>query len=609
MQIVSSSFSRRISEATQAVFGESATTRAVISACKRYEHDLSNIDTGRGIDALLIAIVGAKGQGKTWVARQLIKNDSVRRQLRSGDLIDDATTRLVWVGPVAPENMEPTSEIYYPCIESELVALGQRYVILDTPGLTDANASAAQTAVDSLSLAPIKLLVVARDQLRAAANITIAKQIEGSICIPIVSSVEPDEIASSSAAQPRSELDDSVQRLQGDLSALREQLQMLAPNVQLQSEILVSDFEISGQEQLSSKAFVGDLIERLSTIGLTKNRILNTKERRTAAAIRKLGQDVRGVIHDELPQLSDAVSQLNREADQLPERVISTLLGSESILETGIRMRLRAELISATSLLWFPYRTVMSTLNLTQGAWDRVMLALAGSVPSLFGALASWAKNIRQRQEVASELQDGIRKRTQEQVEDRLQPLCDQFHRAVLRMRPREERTVRIEAGGMRLMGIEELQTQSQRIFEDAIHRRATSGWLAQIYAVIGVLLFWGFMAGPIVLIYQEYISASVAVLRGSASELSNFPHPTPNLIFTSVLLSLLPLLIYCMIVLTSALTKSKVRRVAREIVDEHHTTVAELRTKNVIRLDFEDELLAQAEFLLNLDQHYAKET
>ena len=45
----------------------------------------------------------------------------------------------------------------------------------------------------------------------------------------------------------------------------------------------------------------------------------------------------------------------------------------------------------------------MSTLNLTQGAWDRVMLALAGSIPSLFGALASWAKNARQSRDFNTE--------------------------------------------------------------------------------------------------------------------------------------------------------------------------------------------------------------
>ncbi|MEZ6078679.1 MAG: hypothetical protein R3C56_24295 [Pirellulaceae bacterium] len=69
-----------------------------------------------------------------------------------------------------------------------------------------------------------------------------------------------------------------------------------------------------------------------------------------------------------------------------------------------------------------------------------------------------------------------------------------------------------------------------------------------------GVVLFWMFMAGPIVLIYREYFVASYHVLSGEvATHLEDFPHPTPALLFTSLLLSLLPLAIYCMVVLTLA--------------------------------------------------------
>src|SRR5690606_31356922 len=158
------------------------------------------------------------------------------------------------------------------------------------------------------------------------------------------------------------------------------------------------------------------------------------RELRVQAASERLRAEVSRLINDELPQLSDAVEQLTRETQQLPRRVLLSLVGSEEVLETGVRMRLRARLVSETALIWFPYRTVLSTLNLTQGAWDRVLLALSGSVPSLFGALTSWARNLRHSREFASQVQDGIRQRTQQQVEERLRPLCEQFHRTVLKL-------------------------------------------------------------------------------------------------------------------------------------------------------------------------------
>lgn len=600
-------FARRIADATQAVFGDSAITASVEQACAKYERDLENIQSARGINALLIAIVGAKGQGKTWAARQFVRDENVRSLLRSGDLVDDATTRLVWVGPVAPDGLEPASEIYHPCTQENLVHIGQPYVILDTPGLTDANHRAAKLAEEALSLAPIKLLVVARDQIRAAANMSIARQIDGSVCIPIISSVEPEEFpggepsstgpssAESSSAGPSSALSE-------DVRALRDQLQLIAPRVKLAKEVLVPDFEITGDEQSAGEVFLGSLLDRFNELGLTEAEISSAKDQRIQSANQRLRTQVADLIGDELPQLAAAVSQLNRETEQVPERVLAALLGSESVLETGVRMRLRTRLINDTSLLWFPYRTVMSTLNLTQGAWDRVVLAMAGSVPSLFGALASWAKNVRDNREFSSQVQDGIRKRTQEQVEERLKPLCDHFHRTVMKLRPREERTLDpVDGTGMRLLGIEELQTQSQQMFNDAIDENATKSWIVQLYALVGVLIFWVFMSGPIVLIYKEYFLATVSVLTGNDATLEQFPHPTPGLLLTSLFLSMLPLAIYCMVILTWSLSRRKVRVVAQEIVSQHENAIRALKDDEVIRLDFEDQLLAQAEFLLNL--------
>ncbi|QDV22585.1 hypothetical protein [Aureliella helgolandensis] len=591
----STPFERRIADATEAVFGDSPMTQQVLDACDRYQADVANIQAGRGINALLLAIVGAKGQGKTWAVQQMIREPRVRSQLRSGDLIDDATTRLVWVGPVAPEGLDPQSEIYHPCPQEQLVAIGQPYVLLDTPGLTDANQQAAELAADALSLATVKLLVIARDQLRAASNLTIAKQIDGAVCIPIISSVEPEEMEQGIAIGPLAE----------DLRALRDQLTLMASQSTLAQEVLVPDFEITGDEAMAAQVFVSGVLDRFSDMGLTEQKIGNARERRLHSAMHRLRQQVQHLIQGELPQLSAAVSQLTRETEQLPERVLATLLGSEEVLQTGVRMRLRARLVSDTPLLWFPYRTVMSTLHLTQGAWDRVMLALAGSIPSLFGALSSWARNVRQNQAFSDELQSGIRKRTQQQVEERLQPLCNEFHRAVMNLRPREQRKRDAShSSAMRLSGIEELQTSSQEIFNKAIEAHATPAWQVQLYACLGTLIFWTLMAGPIVLIYREYFLASYHVFTGQESHLENFPHPTPGLFFTSLILSILPLAIYCMVVLTRTLSRRAVGRVAAQIALEHETAIRTLKADKVIRLDFEDELLQQAEFLINLQEH-----
>ncbi len=595
MSQLNTAFSQRVADATRTVFGDRPLTGAVADACARYEKEVLNIRNGRGINALTLAIVGAKGQGKTWAARQLIRDPHIRAALRSGDLANDATTRLVWIGPLAPEGLDASNEIFYPCQSKDMAEIGQPYVLLDTPGVTDTNHRAAEIAADALSLAPIKLLVIARDQVRAATNVQIATRIDGALCIPVISSVEPDELRDGTTLSTQ---------LRSDLRTLRDQLHLRAPGVTLAPEVLVPDFEITGNEEASAASFVSQLLDRLSDLELSELSLASAREARLHASQLRLRSEVAKLIGAELPQLASAVERLNRETELLPDRVLASLLGSTSVLETGVRMRLRTRLVSDTYLFWFPYRTAMSTLNLTQGAWDRVVLALAGSVPSLFGTLASWAKNIRQSQEFSLEMQDGIRQRTQRQVEERLKPLCDQFHRAVMKLRPKEERSSALESTvsrGMSLSGIDELQNRSQQIFDAALASNATAGLWVQFFACLGTVLFWSFMGGPIVLIYREYIFASLHVLTGSETQLENFPHPSPSLLLTSVVLSLVPLAIYCMVVLTLALNRRKVARIATQIVDQHEQAILELKKHDVIRLEFEDELLQQAEFLLNL--------
>ncbi|MEM7475905.1 MAG: hypothetical protein AAF483_13010 [Planctomycetota bacterium] len=211
---------------------------------------------------------------------------------------------------------------------------------------------------------------------------------------------------------------------------------------------------------------------------------------------------------------------------------------------------------------------------------------------------------MRQNREVQNDVQDGIRRRTQEQVEERLRPLCNQFHRTVMKLRPRMERSrEEADAAGMRLSGIEELQTQSQQIFDSAIQRNATNTWLVQLFALVGMVVFWVLMSGPIVVVYRDYFTACYDVLSGVETKVNDFPLPPASLFFTSLLLSVLPLAIYCMVVLTIMLSGRRVRRVAKQIVAEHDEAIEKLQAENVIRLDFDDQLLSQAEFLLNLQE------
>ena len=167
-------------------------------------------------------------------------------------------------------------------------------------------------------------------------------------------------------------------------------------------------------------------------------------------------------------------------------------------------------------------------------------------------------------------------------------------------MRGSDQETKTISASPqIRLAGVEELQARARSVFEWSVDRYQMSWLSLQLFALVGSAIFWLLMAGPIVAIYREFLSASYNTLSGSPSSVDNFPHPSPALLFTSVLLSLIPLLIYAMVVLSWTQRRSKINRIADSTYGEEVKLVDELKRSGVIALHYDDPLLEHAEFLI----------
>ncbi|MCF7961821.1 MAG: hypothetical protein K9M08_13865, partial [Pirellula sp.] len=106
---------QRIRHATQALLGQQYLTHQIMEWCDQYQAQCEAIVSSRGVALASIAVVGAKGQGKTWIARQLILDKRVSQSLPTGVLTSEATTHLHWIGPVVPDALNPACELYHPC--------------------------------------------------------------------------------------------------------------------------------------------------------------------------------------------------------------------------------------------------------------------------------------------------------------------------------------------------------------------------------------------------------------------------------------------------------------------------------------------------------------
>jgi hypothetical protein len=599
-----------IERAARRLLGHQAVCHTIVQWCEEYRETVSDIQSGRGVALPSVAIVGAKGQGKTWIARQMILDRRISEMLPSGVLAKEATSQLTWIGPNPPEGLNAEREAYVPCPTHCMLDLGRPYMIIDTPGYTDDDPVAAANARDAMSLAPIKLIVARRDQLRSAIHAQLAALTDGAVCLPIINSTPINEIdraapaglSHRAASSVVSHVDRASESLRSDLEWYVSALGASAPGSKILEPILVADFEADGDEDGIGMQLATDLRERLAK--QTMESLAATKAHRLAAASERLRHRVGALLESRVPQLASSVRRLHTAAEALPAQAIEAVLGSKSILKTAIRDRVRADIIASTGLLWFPYRTILSVLGLTHGAWDRLLLSMTGSIPSIFGTFAAWAKNWGQSREAQHEMQHGIREQLHRQIQDRLEPAQQHFYRAVARIQGgNNEFTEPPKELMVRLSGIDELQVRARETFDLIFEQQRAPKWIVQGLGFLATLIFWGLFAGPIMAIYRDYLVASYHAWMDSSSTSKNFPHPTFSMLTTAAILSALPVLILAMLVMTWFQRASRLNRISDAIYSAELKQVEDLKRSGVIQLHYDDPLLRAAEFLVNLDR------
>ena len=602
-------FVARVESSANSLLGNHPARNEILEACDAAVARCEKVTAVRSLDLPVIALLGLKGQGKSWCARAMMLDAKAREAVPSGILTAEATTKLFWIGPQSPSGLDSNSENFLPVDSSMLLALPFKYMLLDTPGWTDANPSAAKIAAAAVSLAPVVLMVTRHDQMPNAAVSMLAHRAEGCIVLPVITAVESDlltnqaDVDANVELQPAAGLAKQTQRWSAMLQESAHDSSWLTP-------IYIEDFEESGDEETAAKRLRMMVAKRLADINPTA--IKQSQHRRVAAIGSQLKQDVGRKIMEQTPGLSLAVKQLRESADRIPLQTIESVMGSEQILNVAIRNQLRTGWVAETPAIFFPYRTVLSVLSLTHGAWDRILLAMTGSLPSLLGGLARVTRNAVESGKAQSELREGLQQRIDTQVAALLQPIYDTFKHELRRLRHSiadrsEGISVAMQeappSAPMRLTGVNQLQLQSTRIFEQELERAKFSGSFILGVAAIGTLLFWIFFTGPMVSVYRDYLWASWQAVTASERSIESFPTPPASLFFTSLVLSGLPLAIYCMFMMSIRLSRRRIGRIAAAITTSHQELVRNLRGQGLLQLDLVDRELSDAEFLVNLDE------
>ncbi|WP_153555124.1 hypothetical protein [Roseimaritima sediminicola] len=586
-------FLQRVRRAAVTVLGDSPAGRDVAGLCADHLRTRQSIMQDRAVGSTIVAIVGAAGQGKSWLAKQLVAGTAAEQAIPSGNREDESTRRLIWIGPQAPRDLDSRREQFLHCDAGAMRDLGGPYLLVDTPGATDDDKEIAETARRALSLAAILVMVVRRDQLRSQTVSVLSTLGEGTLVVPVINAVR----------------DSADPELAADADTLVARMRAAAPSGTILSPILIPDFDVQDLEESAvAEAALKQLKNLLSPYldgHLTDDR---RRRIRLAAVDARFRESLRATLGEHLPGLTRAVDRLNEEARKLPGDVALSMVGGHEALRAGIRSKLRLSVLTDTAAVWFPYRSLLGLLNLTHGAWDRVVLSLSGSLPSLISVAWTSARNLRHGEEVEQDLREGLRRRSSAAVVDRLGPPIARFHeqlREMLSAVPQDnEHSAELDDDRhpqmAYLAGIDALQEESQRIFDEEVQRRAVPATTAVALAVLGTLIFWALMAAPIYSLYDQYVVASYQTFRDSDGSLERFPRPEFSMLLTSLLLSLLPTALYAMLVITYSQRRRTVDRIEQRIRQRHAETIARLQQDGVLRLRWTDPLLGDAEFLLS---------
>lgn len=602
----------RVRSAATRVLGNSEAGEEIVELCDHHTEARAMVMQDRSDNATVVAVVGATGQGKSWLTRQLIRDESIAAAIRSGNNLDEATEKLTWIGPRPPADLDSRHERFLACTSNKMQSIGAPYLIVDAPGATDDRRSIAGVAERALSLASVLILVIRRDQLRSQRVTGLAAASEGTIVIPVVNMVPPEN------ANTKNDTSLVDSDLLTDVETLISRLRETAPQSCIEPAVLVRDYEIDPRgESTIGAAAAGELGSRIEQ-ALEESGGEHRRGTRLAAMDARFNAAVSSVLQNQLPNLTAAIDRLDGEARKLPTQIAGTLLGGATPLRAAIRSRLRLSLLSDTAALWFPYRTILSVLNLTHGAWDRVLLSFSGSIPSMVGAVYTTVQNISGDREAGHDLRNGLRQRASAAVSDRLGPMASRFRRELLSLQRGKVASYsqfdeESDTPLATLSGIDALQEQSQAAFDESIEQGSVSGSFAWVTGLIGTVIFWALMAGPLVALYESYLGASVSTISSMfqtsaeapvdapIESLERFPRPHASMLLTGLLLSLLPTSIFAMIVFSICQGRKRIDLIERQLRDRHDAMIVNLQREGVLRLSWRDPLLTDAEFLLSI--------
>jgi len=579
----------RADKAVSRLFGHhSPLTRAVEEITQSLRQDTQRIKSGQAPGPTTIALVGRVGEGKSWLARTFISENSATEEvmalIQSGQNASDRSMNLTWIGANHTFSELNDRERFIKVSPNSLLDLGANYLIADTPGYSDHDPTLEQLS----SMALMSSNATSVSHIRDASLAQFIGSMDGSLILPVI------------RFRPDSESLTPTDTVKHDCISEMNHWKKHAPSATILPAIFIPDAGIAGQS--ATRELARNLLSAtLSPLIETPETLLTHRESQLEQRISRAKSELSLALNDFRLRMGTPVERLDQLSSTLPEIIQQEVIGDPTQLHIGIRSRFRADSIERTPALLFPYRSLIGILGLTQGAWDRVIFTALGSVPSLvmtaFHSVKSWTQTHDYEKTIRQQSEQRIRSIINDTYSDDIK----NFSVALNNVTNDDSVSINEHSDIIEIQGLTGIEIEAQAIITDVIQQKRISGFSLWLGGLLAFILFWAMLLGPAVELYADYFTSLGGTAKSITLSWQNYPTPPASLWLTSLMLSLIPALLISMVIMYFTCKKSRIKKAAKEIEKRIAAVIQDRISQGKTRLVINDPKLEAAKTLLGM--------
>ena len=535
------------------LYSETDSGQQAIQLCQKALEDCEYTKERLRFSKPIIAVVGEKNSGKSAFCQSLLKNNQKKESIKSGYGSQNATTKVQWFGSERPKKLDAELEEWNHVDSSDFKNPESEFVLVDVPGFNDIS-SEAQVAAKSI-MKYVSVIVVMANWDSGLELESVGQYLNlahGAYVVPIISDAQY-------GSRPNKEQKEEIQ-------AYKNRLMRLLGKDKISEPVYVPRWTaLPVDKQLKAKAEAEKNSEMALNLAIKNHPVTN--QIAYYRCYEQLRANLESLLQEELSSLSNAYRDLKVSEKNMIVQLTRSITGTDTQLQKGLRLRILVTIAESCSGKYFPFKSFLSLLAITSGAWDRLTMSLAGSLPSLAMVIFQSGKNVNSLTSQKEEARHGLSELLDSSLKCKLEEENSKFYSIVSRQSSYLHLESEIEKTTMiRDSDISNIEITVDQIINGKIKSNLGRMHIMNTIAKVAVVVWLFLAAGPVLAVYGSYIAANVQSIFSMGSSLSEFTSLTFSTLLFSLIVIFLPVFILAMIALSSTATDKMILTIATEV-------------------------------------------